>query len=575
MRAAVWLVLLVSCAGPGRHPEAPLYTIAEAGSYDAAGPFALGTRPTDFGHEAAFIRVGARHWAFSIPARKVVPWAGEAPSLDPVPADPRSPLAKHSPPAWVSGHRHAAYWGKGGFSEGPLSDGAVYALRASPRGAELLIHLLKEPRPRELGPIGFDRPLAITTTLNGDVLALGLRQGAIVLAFIEDPLVDELIKARLVSRNRQTGAVFQLTCPARAYSLTAIACHLDRPFFTLGVMSDGKVYFGPTPHHPTRGLYLFRFDPRREDLALLGEFDRITGRNGEADIPSTLHAPPVEVDGLVFFTPKEALYGRAKNFPELPAGARYAGSSLLAYELRTQAFRNFGFAEEGQSAAWAEGDGRHHLYVRMIDRNEGPVHRLDVRTGRIDRHLFRIPTPFFVVAGDGKCYFGRGKDVVRIDPATGEETVVAAGVGEVKWFNGQGGRSEIYALVGPSVYRLTVGDGAFRQVGAFPVKVGGGDAAFRNGVVYKASSEGTPDADDRVCRLLTLDLATGRAKDHGGLIDDRGRPVLEVWAMDAGADGAVYMVGPVFPRPGDPYSPRLKKQFLNDSCFLVVRGLVP
>ena len=58
-------------------------------------------------------------------------------------------------------------------------------------------------------------------------------------------------------------------------------------------------------------------------------------------------------------------------------------------------------------------------------------------------------------------------------------------------------------------------------------------------------------------------------------VDDRGRPLLELWSMDVGDDGTVYGAGPVLPRPGDPCSPRLKRQFLNDSCFLVLRGIQP
>ena len=74
---------------------------------------------------------------------------------------------------------------------------------------------------------------------------------------------------------------------------------------------------------------------------------------------------------------------------------------------------------------------------------------------------------------------------------------------------------------------------------------------------------------------MTLKLSTGETRDHGTIVDDRGRPLLELWSMDVGDDGTVYGAGPVLPRPGDPCSPRLKRQFLNDSCFLVLRGIQP
>jgi pSer/pThr/pTyr-binding forkhead associated (FHA) protein len=582
---------------PGQAVRAPMFRVADAGRFDVGGVFEIGTRRTLRGYEDAWIKMPSQgRFTFALyspPMAKVLALPGNNYAIDPAPADGKSAVTDGVPPSCVCGNRGLEKWRNPElFPRGPLEDGVVYAARTTPAGVKLLVHALKEPKPREYGPImdekgaRMERALAITTTANGDILVVGLMRGALYLAHVEDPFIDELMDLRTSVVDQHFAEGLKKPLRSRAISLLAIAPHLDRPYDAMTAGTDGKVYFATMPHHPSLGADLFSYDPRSDGVRNLGDIDELSHAKGPDDIPSMVHAEPTEIDGWMFFAGQDPFYGKAGAFPELPRTARYPGTHAIAFNMSTGTFRDFGVVDKGKSMFRIAADRKRGMLYFRQEYTGGPVHGLNVRTGQFIRNLVNCPANRFVVGSDGRLYYGkrlgrRGPcDLVAFDPQSRAETVVAKDIGpSINWIKGQDGMTEILAQVGgdigdgKDIFRLNIAAQKMEKIAEFSGQIGWGDAALHNGILYKASIEGGGNGTNRACHLLALDIATGKTRDYGIVVDQRGRVLQDGTALEVALDGTICLAGQVWPRAGDYYSVRLREELLNDSCFIVIRNL--
>ena len=591
----VSLLLLPVAAGavdrprPGDPIRAHCVRVADPGTFDMAGEFAVRARRTRRGYEAVWIRVpaetGARHFLYSPPTDRVIELTTAPQGIDPV-APPRgSRLASFLPASCLSGHPRWEHWSRAEFPGSPLSKGAAYAAKNREDGLHLMVDAIAEESMRDYGPILDDdgetlgRAAALTAGDNGDLYLLTVTRRELVLAVIEDVFLDELMDLRTRSALAHFAEELPAATRVRSLSLSAIGAHLDRGFDCLAAASDGNVYFGTMPHHPTRGTLVLRYLPKAHRLERLGDLDRIGGIPAALDVPSMMHTTPVEIDGVVYVTGQDPFYGRANLFPELADEVRHPGSRILGYDLGTGAWRDLGIPFPGASIFWMGGvPGTGILYVKT-GYGAGAVHALDIASHGLrppearpeSRNVTTASSNSIAIGADGALYVSRGAALVRCDPGVGQEESLGALDAPVAWIKGQHGRDEIFGIAGNAVVRLDTAGRTFEPVGRFDRAPGLGDSAIHDGRVYKASLEGGRQGENRACRLLSFDIATGLTRDHGILVDDEDRIVQEVFAMDLGADGIIYMQGPVFPKAGDAYSPRLKRYFLNENRLLVLR----
>jgi len=477
-------------------------------------------------------------------------------------------------------------WAGPRYPGNPFAQGVIYLARRGREerpGTFLTVCALSEGRLREYGPVMdrqtgtiLEHPVALAINSHNDLIIVGIAGGRLVLAPIEDVFADEVLA--LEDTRLQTTCVAELpnALQVKAWSLTAVGDHLDRPYDALAVASDGTVYCGTMPHHPTRGTLIFRYDPRRDVLENLGDIDEIAGEKEPRDVPSMMHSTPVEVGGYMFFTGQDPFYGAASRFPELPKEAAYPGSHVLGFHLAKGCFYDFGIPAPGASVFRMAADPqRNHLYLRF-GYERGPVHRLNVTNGEFEDLGLVCPTNTFFVGSDSNLYFTRRRDLVGYDPVSRVERAVYSGLWRFHWLKGQDGRAEAYGLSGTEVFFFDIEARQARRVGSIrPRSNLGGDAAYRNGVLYQVVSEMVDGR--RVARLYTLTVADGRLQPHGLICDQNGRIAAEINAIDVGADGTLYMVGQFWPKPGDAYAPRLRPPYrdLGDDCFMVLKGLRP
>jgi hypothetical protein len=487
--------------------------------------------------------------------------------------------------AWINN----THWTGKDYPNSPMNKGVIYCARSlAQQGAvELTVAAFSEEKARDYGPIldSAGAPMTVARAMvidrRNDFYVAGIMGGALQLAVVEDVFQDECLAMDDERAQKACAGALAAAVKARAWSFTAEADHLDRPYDAIGVASDGTIYAGTMPHHPTRGTMVFRYDPKQDKLYNLGDIDVMSKQKSALDVPGMMHDAPVCLGDYMFFTGQDPFYGSASRFPELPKGARYPGSHLLAYHLKTGAIVDFGIPAPGKSAFWNIADPQRNLVYTRMEYHNGPIFCLNVATGQITETGLTMPGWNGVCGPDGKLYFTRSKakgqpfDLVAWDPATKQETPIASNVGEWRWIKGQDGKTEAYANVGLDIWKLDLATRQPRKIGPMPEGKLGGDYAFRNGVVYEVACQS--DAGVRVAHLYTMTVADGKVKHHGIVVDQKGRIGGEINAIDVGPDGTVYMAGQFWPKPGDHYLPRLEppQRDLADDCFMVVKGVTP
>lgn len=119
----------------------------------------------------------------------------------------------------------------------------------------------------------------------------------------------------------------------------------------MGTASDGNIYYVLSSENIDQGAKMFRFDPRTEKITEVGDLTRACGEAGTKAIPQgKSHVTFVESQGKLYFGTHVGVYSIIDGKETMgvpPAGYRpYPGGHLLAYDLKTGAFEDFGIAPD-------------------------------------------------------------------------------------------------------------------------------------------------------------------------------------------------------------------------------------
>lgn len=159
--------------------------------------------------------------------------------------------------------------------------------------------------------------------------------------------------ASLVSVSAQS-----LTVPdGKAYTGRKITAKVYNSNFALGhdsynamgTGSDGKIYYVLSSESVEVGAKMFSFDPKSQKITQLADLTEACGEKDAKAIPQgKSHVNFVEANGKLYFGTHVGVYSIVDGMETMgipPAGMKpYPGGHLLAYDLRTRQFEDFGIA---------------------------------------------------------------------------------------------------------------------------------------------------------------------------------------------------------------------------------------
>lgn len=121
----------------------------------------------------------------------------------------------------------------------------------------------------------------------------------------------------------------------------------------MGAASDGKVYYVLSTVHHDVGAQLHAFDPATGKTRLAGDLTEACGeKDTKTVVQGKSHNILVESDGKLYFTTHAGFYSIIDGMEKMgipPEGWKpYPGGHLLAYDLASGAFTDFGIAVPGE-----------------------------------------------------------------------------------------------------------------------------------------------------------------------------------------------------------------------------------
>lgn len=121
----------------------------------------------------------------------------------------------------------------------------------------------------------------------------------------------------------------------------------------MGAASDGNIYYVLSSEKHDVGAQMFRFDPRARRTHHVGDLTEACGEKGRRTIvQGKSHVNFVEAKGKLYFSTHIGFYSIVDGMEKMgipPEGWNpYPGGHLLAYDLSTGAFEDFGIAPEGE-----------------------------------------------------------------------------------------------------------------------------------------------------------------------------------------------------------------------------------
>jgi hypothetical protein len=480
--------------------------------------------------------------------------------------------------AWI----RCRHWVGPAYPDSPQRQGVLYMARSGQAGAaDLAVYAAAEKTPRHYPIVDaasgkpMQKPLGMVLNTLNDLLVVGEVNGQLRAAEVDDVFLDEVIAMDDALAQKLAAADGRPIVKVTAYSLTALDVAQDRPYDALTVASDGTVYGGTMPHHPTASTLIVRYDPKAEALENLGYIDALAGQNKPTDVPSMMHSAPVQVGQYMCFTGQDPFYGSAWRFPELPAKNAYAGSHVIGFNLKTHVLRDFGIPEAGLSMFWNGADANSDwLYLRSFY-ERGPMYRINLATGKVDDLELNCPSHIFIIAPDGTLYYSDHGSLIAFDPQTHQKEPILDSW-DAQWMKGQDGQEEALALAGDQVVSFNTKTHAVRKLMKIEMPNAlGGDQASGYGVICQAHI--IRPQGMRLTHLVTARLEDKDKKDHGFLMDQKGRICSEINAVAIGNDNTIYAIGQFWPKVGDPVALRERPPYrdLGDDCFIVVKGLKP
>ncbi|MCY3020842.1 MAG: hypothetical protein NTW87_17635 [Planctomycetota bacterium] len=403
--------------------------------------------------------------------------------------------------------------------QGHMQEGYVCFARDGGREGEAAHLFCWRPSagaPVDLGPLAscegqtLSRVYALRNALLGRIAVLAGNGSVTVLQVYEPPLIETVTAIERAVAARAHGS--DPTAKIRTVdSLYKFGEQPDRGFDPMLAASDGKIYFGAMPHHPTKGSPIFRYDPAADKLEALGEIDELAGTKGPGLVPDMIHAAPFEMNGRIYFTGQDPFYGN-RGFPGMTKeNTKYAGSPLVACEIKSGAFSSLGIPFQNipapgegkvlgaESLFYITGDPKKNVLYLRRTYEEGYWYSLKIGA---DGKPAGPPTPLALpvhatsvhVTPDGAMYYPTVKDtpkdggaardakapgvrspgeIHRFDPGTGKDEVVVTFDAETlngaafpsdpkaplqvnnkcQWIRGQDGQAEIIGRI-PAVHML-------------------------------------------------------------------------------------------------------------------------
>ena len=150
----------------------------------------------------------------------------------------------------------------------------------------------------------------------------------------------------------------QLTVPdGKAYKGKKITAKTYNSGFALGhdsynamgTASDGRIFYCLSSENIDQGAKMFYLDPKTQKLTEVGDLTEACGEKGTKAIPQVKsHVNFVQANGKLYFGTHVGVYSIVDGMETMgipPAGYKsYPGGHLLAYDLKSGKFEDFGIA---------------------------------------------------------------------------------------------------------------------------------------------------------------------------------------------------------------------------------------
>lgn len=209
----------------------------------------------------------------------------------------------------------------------------------------------------------------------------------------------------------------------------------DSNFFSLSLASDGRLYYTLSSHHIEAHARIYRYDPKTDEVRLLGDIGEIVGEAGLKTIPQgKSHSPFFECEGRLYLASHYG-YFKASGNKEQPAGVpegyrQYPGGHFIEYDMATGRFRDLGTGPTAEGIitlgmdrkrrrlyglTWPKGFFIYHDIDTGRSRNLGPVSR-DGEVGEGESYMC-LCRAFGVVPDTGVVYLTNPTgEILRFDP---------------------------------------------------------------------------------------------------------------------------------------------------------------
>ncbi len=217
----------------------------------------------------------------------------------------------------------------------------------------------------------------------------------------------------------------------------------DSNFNSLSLASDGCVYYTLSSHNIDTHGRIYRYDPAKDEVKMLGILGEIVGEAGTGTIPQgKSHSPFFELNGKLYMATHYGFF-MASNNKEQPAAVpdgykQYPGGHLIEYDMGSGKFKDLAKAPTAEGILTCGLDAKYRrlycltwpsglfLYYEIDTgkmHNLGPV-SADGEMGEGDRYrcLCRV---FAIVPDTGVVYVTNSTgEIVRYSPETNKIVVI-------------------------------------------------------------------------------------------------------------------------------------------------------
>jgi hypothetical protein len=380
----------------------------------------------------------------------------------------------------------------------------------------------------------------------------------------------------------------------------------------MGTGSDGKIYYVLSSENIDVGAQMYCFDPRKKSIRHLGDLTEACGEKGLKAIPQgKSHVNFVAAGGKLYFSTHVGVYSIVDGMETMgipPAGYQsYPGGHLLAYDLKTGRFEDFGVVPDREGVLTTSMDTRRGR-IFGLTWPSGMFFRYDLATktwknfgkmcaegeaakGAAYRTVCRS---IAVDLSDGSAYLTTSEGAIlhyavetdRVEPVAGENMIkdyfglydpISPGHMGYNWRQTFWNPNDawIYGVHGNSGYLFRFDPGSERmevldRITSAPSRLSGmfdqfsyGYLGFAPGADYRTIYylTGAPIYADgkrlagksktamgeakglEDLHLVTWHIPTGKYTDHGAIFYEDGQRPLYVNSIAVGRDGTVYSLG--------------------------------